>query len=203
MFNRIKLPFELNALEPYMSKEQIYYHYNKHHLAYEISINDILKNVILPDKIKNLEDLMIYYTCLPKNLHFSIRNMGGGLINHNLFFSILGKNKILKNTIFIDDINYTFGSFENLKNQLITEGKKIFGSGWTWLVINKNNNLSIINTYNQDNPWFLGVKPILGIDIWEHAYYIDYRNDRQKYLENIFYILNWDKITELYIQNKK
>lgn len=214
MFKKIKLSDEfLNSLEPHVSKETMHYHYNFHHTAYENGLNEIMDKIKLDElidekenkiTINSLEDLMKNYMRIQKNQldqpdKMKIRQFGGGLINHNFYFSILKCGTTLnKNSKLLKKIDECFGSFDNWKREMIKSALEVFGSGWTWLVLDKKNNLKIFKTFNQDNPWFLSLRPIIGIDVWEHAYYIDYRNDRKKYLENHMNIIDWNKVTEIY-----
>lgn len=198
MFKRKELPYELNALEPFISRETMDYHYNKHHLAYETSLKNNLSDAELPSNIKTLEDLVSNYLSLPKKYHVAVRQFGGGLINHDHYFSILKKDIPFKDGALKKEIENAFESYAIFQEKFIEKAMSVFGSGWTWLVVDRHGKLRIYNTYNQDNPWFLGMKPLIGVDVWEHAYYIDYRNDRKKYLEQIFQILNWDVIEQNY-----
>lgn len=203
IFKKIELPYKTDALEPAISKANLENHYNINLTSYENELNKNLKNIKLSQKIHNIEDLIKNYLKTEKRLHIPIRQFGGGLINHNFFFSILKSNTKLKDKELIADINKTFGSFEQFKDKITEKALNIFGSGWTWLVIDRYNNLKIYNTYNQDNPWFLGMIPLITIDAWEHAYYLQYNEDKRKYIDNLFSIFNWNKIEEIYREEKK
>ncbi|WP_381415279.1 superoxide dismutase [Spiroplasma endosymbiont of Anurida maritima] len=203
MFKRIQLPYKMNELAPFLSEEQINYHYNKHHLAYETVLNSIISDHKLPSGVTTLKDINQKLHLFDKKIQSKVRNMAGGLINHNLYFDILAKNGVaLKNGSLMKAINDKFGSYESLIKEVVENCMSVFGSGWTWLILNDKKELEIINTINQDNPWMLGLEPILGIDVWEHAYYVDYRNDRKAYIENILKVINWDKIEKLYNEYK-
>lgn len=198
MFKRNPLNYALNALEPIISQETMEYHYNKHHKAYEDGLNNTLNKMagnIIPT---SLESLMLNYLSLPNEYHASIRQFGGGLINHNFFFSILAKNKPLPTGALKTLIETTYGSLVNCQAKMLEAALQVFGSGWTWLLLDRNGKLKIFNTFNQDNPWFLKCYPLVGIDVWEHAYYIDYRNDRKTYVTKFFEVIDWDAVANLY-----
>lgn len=213
MFTKKPLPYNLDALEPYISKQTMDYHYNKHHQAYadglNKTINNFIENHLNNNKnteqvkqwktiINDLENLTINYLLLPKDYTIGIRQFGGGLINHNFFFSILAKDKTLENKKIKIAIEKEFGSIEQWQEKMELSALQVFGSGWTWLVIDTKGKIKIKNTFNQDNPWFIKNHPLIGIDVWEHAYYLDYKNDRKSYVKNFFNVINWDVIEQLY-----
>ncbi|WP_339025304.1 superoxide dismutase [Spiroplasma endosymbiont of Agriotes lineatus] len=198
MFQRKELNYSLDALEPIISKETMDYHYNKHHKAYEDGLNNTLAKLENNNKPTDLNQLMRDYLTLPNEYHVGIRQFGGGLINHNFFFSILAKDKPISNGKLKTLIEETYGSMEKWQEKMCDAALQVFGSGWTWLLIDRNGKLKIFNTFNQDNPWFLKSCPLIGIDVWEHAYYIDYRNDRKTYVTKFFDIINWEEVEKLY-----
>ncbi len=202
MFKKIKLDYNLGDFEPVISKNILETHYNKNYSYYEKELNKALENKKIPENINNIEDLVKNYLKLNSDLHIPIRQFGGGMINHAFYFSNLKKGTKLKDEKLIDDINKTFGSFTEFKNKFIEKALNIFGSGWTWLVIDKFQHLRIYNTYNQDNPWFLNMTPLISLDVWEHAYYFDYQDDRKKYIENMFKLFNWEKVEKIYLEAK-
>ncbi len=203
MFQKKKLEYTFNSLEPIISKENLDNHYNKNLNFYEVELNKALKKEKINDSINNIEELVKNYLKYPKSLHIPIRQYGGGLINHDFFFSILKVGETLTNRKLINEINSTFGSLDKFNEKFIEKAVNVFGSGWCWLVIDKYNNLRIYNTYNQDNPWFLGMVPLIAIDLWEHSYYEKYQDDRAKYISDILTILNWKEIEKIYIKTKK
>lgn len=190
-FQPIPLPYSYNALEPSISSETMTFHHDKHYVGYVNKLNATLENY--PDlQSKTLEQLLTNLNCLPKEAKSSIINNGGGVYNHEFFFNLMSANH---NTTLTGElknkINDTYGSYDNFKNEFKKSALDLFGSGWTWLVIDGDNDLYIINTTNQDSPISKGLKPIICIDLWEHAYYLDYKNDRAKYIDNWFNVLDW------------
>lgn len=204
-YQRIKLPYEINDLEPIVNFKTMYYHYNILHKNYEIKFNDILRGESLQESFSNLEKLMENLGKIPIHLRNDVRFFGGGLINHNFFFAHLAKfnseytleEKI--HPLLLKTIQEKFFSLERLKKELIKSTLKVQGSGWVWLVL-KNNELQIINTKNQDNPWSLLLLPLIAIDVWEHAYYLDYGPNCEEYVKKLIdYLLNWEYISQLYL----
>jgi len=209
-YQRIKLTYKLDALEPVFSWKTMDLHYNRLHKNYETKLNQTLKGTNWEKKHPLLKDLMSDLDDIPKEIKEAVRFFGGGLINHNFFFSILApkdtKKVISKNLQQFVDQEFSGNQVEKepldcLKDQLIESALKIRGSGWTWLVINKKGKAEIINTINQDNPWSLHLYPLIGLDIWEHAYWLDYYEDRKSYVENMVnHLLDWEKISEFYLK---
>jgi len=198
----IQLPFNSDSLEPYMDKETVEIHYGKHHQGYVDKLNlTIKKYPELSDK--SIEWLLENLDSISEEIKQKIINFGGGVSNHNFFWSILKK-----------DINFNpeseigkaiikkFGSFENFKEEFSQKATTLFGSGWTWLVLN-NNELEIVQTLNQESVISKKMNPLITIDVWEHAYYLKYKNMRPEFIENFFKIIDWEKVNELYIQSKK
>ncbi|WP_212113241.1 superoxide dismutase [Candidatus Shikimatogenerans silvanidophilus] len=200
-----KLPnlnYSYDYLEPYIDSKTMEIHHTKHHKTYIDNLNKAIKsNLNLSNK--SLEEILK----LSKQDIF-IKNNAGGVYNHNFFWNILGKNyKINDISFFIKDINKYFGSFENFKKNFTKVSLNHFGSGWIWLCISKNNELIIGSTPNQDNPLMpdsniQGI-PILGLDVWEHAYYLKYQNRRIEYIKSFWNIINWKYVENLYNKNKK
>jgi Fe-Mn family superoxide dismutase len=188
------LPFAEDALAPYISKETMEYHYGKHHKNYV----DILNQVIVDTKFRHKSlDYIV------KNAFGTIFNHAGQAWNHNFYWQCLGKSmpkEIAKELQ--DAINQSFGSMEQFKIEFTKIALRLFGSGWVWLVKDKNTSLFIVGTSNADNP-LIGddSKPLLTCDVWEHAYYIDYRNDRAKYLEAFWQVVNWCFVSENFLKN--
>jgi superoxide dismutase len=196
-FSLPELPYAYEALEPSIDKETMMIHHSKHHQAYINNLNTALAgtqgaNLTLEELMKNVSK----YSGI-------VRNNGGGHYNHSLFWTILSPNKTTKPSKRLEEaINKQFGSMDSLKIQLNNAALKQFGSGWAWLSVDKNNKLFISSTANQDNPIMDVVEkqgtPILGIDVWEHAYYLKFQNKRGDYLLSIWNVLNWEEISRRY-----
>lgn len=198
-FEKVNLTYSFNALEPYIDEETVRIHYTKHLQAYVDNLNAALKGYEKFVDKKSIEYILSNVSSIPKAIRQTVINQGGGVSNHNLYFSILSPNpkhkpegKLLK------EILNAFGSFNNLKKELNTASLNQFGSGYGWLVKTKRNKLKIINTSNQDSPYSLGYIPLLTIDVWEHAYYLKYKNLRKDYIENIWNIIDFEIIESLY-----
>jgi len=189
MYYPIKLPYSYNSIEPFIDEETMFVHYNKHYLGYLEKLNELLKSkqsLPIIDLIKGIN-----------KYSEDVRNNAGGYYNHSLFWNMLKPNlSISKNQPYglsREFINRDFGSFENFVEKIKQAGKKRFGSGWVWWVQLPSGKTTIKQTPYQDNPlMYLNCKILLGIDVWEHAYYLNYQADRAAYLNNIFYVLNWD-----------
>lgn len=194
-----KLPYNLNDLEPVISAKIMELHLTKHHNTYLTKLKTALENT--PDlQEQDLEDLLSKIGTLPQNVQGSVRNMGGGFWNHSFFWKILTKpNTSVLSEDFKKEIEKSFGSYESFVEKFTTLSTTLFGSGWVWLV-KDGDTLELVQTPNQDNPLMDIVvakgKPILGIDVWEHAYYLDYLSDRATYVNNFFKIINWEKVEE-------
>ena len=197
-----ELNYEYDALEPYIDKETMEIHYTKHHQAYTNNLNAALdKHPELKDK--DLEEILSNLDEVPEDIRTAVRNNGGGFHNHSLFWETLAPatgqapSGDLK-----EAINSAFGSFDDFKEKLSNAAKTRFGSGWGWLVLKDDKTLDVISTANQDSPLMDGLRPLLGIDVWEHAYYLNYQNRRPDYVENWFKVINWDRVSELYKEYK-
>lgn len=197
------LPFAYDALDPVISKETFEFHHDKHHAAYVTNLNNAIKDTELADK--SAEWLVANLASVPDALKGPVRNNAGGHVNHSLFWDILTPGGSAEPTgALAEAITAKFGSLDALKDAVNKAGAGRFGSGWAWIVTDAEGNLSVVSTANQDTP-VMGAAiagaagtPILGIDVWEHAYYIDYRNARPKYLDEIWKVINWDKVAALY-----
>lgn len=191
-----KLPYEFDDLDLFIDSETMKTHYNKHYKGYVEKLNLELEKV----KGKDL-DLEEIVSSISK-FNTKVRNNGGGAFNHALFWKMLSPKKTKLENPLLSKIEKTFGSFEKFKEKFEEEAKSRFGSGWVWLVLTKNNRLKIITTPNQDNPLMLTANdksyPLLGLDLWEHAYYLKYKNERDKYIHNFWKVVNWDFVTDLY-----
>lgn len=197
-YERIKLDY--TTLEPYIDNKTLDLHYNVHYKGYTDNLNKYLKK-----HNYNYEYDPIYLAknidILPMEDRDEILFNLGGYLNHSLYFYILTDKKKSIPTPFIEIINKHFVSFDNFKNEFINMATELKGSGYTFLVLDKNNKLRIINTSNQDTPYYYGFIPIMTIDVWEHAYYLKHYNKRKDYLEAIFNIIDWDKVYKLYLLN--
>ena len=189
------LPYDYNALEPHIDEQTMRIHHDKHHAAYVNNLNAALeKHPELANK--SVEDLVKGVNSVPDDIRAAVRNNGGGHINHTMFWEIMGPGKGGAPTGTIGDaIKSTFGDFEKFKTQMNDAGVKRFGSGWAWL-LDVGGKLVIESTANQDSPLMEGKKPILGIDVWEHAYYLKYQNRRPDYLTAWWNVVNWSEINK-------
>ena len=201
-YDKIELPYSYNALEPYIDEETVNIHYNKHLQGYVNKLNNILEGHEKFTKGKTLEGILANVNKIPKKIRQDVINQGGGVSNHNLYFSILSphpkkhpEGKLLK------EIIKTFGTLDMLIKQVSEVAVNQFGSGYGWLVKDKYGKLKIMSTLNQDTPLSLGYIPILTIDIWEHAYYLKYKNLRAEYVKNIWNIIDWGKVEEIYSES--
>lgn len=195
------LPYAPEALEPHIDKATMEIHHGKHHQAYVTNLNKALEGK--PEADSSIEDIITNISKFP----MAVRNNGGGHYNHSLFWTLLSGDGGGEPTgELAEAINSTFGSFEEFKTQLSNAGATRFGSGWAWLIVGADGKLAITSTPNQDNPLMdiAEVKgtPILGIDVWEHAYYLKYQNRRPDYLAAIWNVINWSKVAELYAEAK-
>lgn len=178
------LPYPLGELDGFMSEEQMNYHYNKHHKAYFTNLNKLIAGT--PDENKSLEELI-------QTTEGGIFNNAAQAWNHILFWSCMSSDGGGEPTGELKSkIESAFGSFESFKEQFITAGKTLFGSGWVWLASDNSGKLEIMALPNGENPIKYGKKAHLGVDVWEHSYYVDYRNNRPEYLEKFFNVVNWD-----------
>jgi len=191
----MKLPYAYNALEPYIDEATMKLHHDKHHQTYVDKLNAALEPYPGLQKL-SVEELLKTLDKIPEAGRTAVKNHGGGVWNHNFFWTIMKKDVKVPKEIGLA-IDKSFGSFENFKKQFTENVLKLFGSGWTWLVLS-NGKLEIINLPNQDNPMSIGKIPVLTIDVWEHAYYKKYENRRAEYLEAFFHVINWEHINKLY-----
>ena len=196
------LPYPKEALEPHIDAQTMEIHHGKHHNAYVTNLNKAITGK--PDlEKKSIEDLITNLKTVPEDIRTAVRNNGGGHWNHSMFWKIMGPNAGGPPTGRVaDDIKSTFGSFDAFKEKLEAAGVGRFGSGWAWLVV-KDGKLEIMSTANQDNPLMDGIKPVLGVDVWEHAYYLKYQNRRPDYLKAWWNVLNWNEINNYYEAAKR
>lgn len=188
------LKYAYNALEPYIDALTMEIHYTKHHQGYINNLNDALKGYDHVLQL-SLEDLIKSAQTYPQPLKQAIINHGGGHYNHSLFWSIMTPNAAkAPKGLLLSAIISTFGSFEIFQTKFNDAAKKVFGSGWAWLCVDKNDTLVISSTANQECPLMHGLYPIMGLDVWEHAYYLHYQNKRPDYISAWWYVLNWQEI---------
>lgn len=194
------LPYAYDALEPYIDEETMHLHHDKHHNTYVNNVNVALAKH--PEIGEDLEQLLSDVETIPSDIRQAVINNGGGHLNHALFWELMTPEKTEPSAALAADLEATFGSFEDFKASFTTAATSRFGSGWAWLVVNPDGKLEVMSTANQDTPISEGKTPILGIDVWEHAYYVKYRNVRPDYIKAFFSVINWNKVNELYAAAK-
>jgi superoxide dismutase, Fe-Mn family len=189
------LPYPTDALEPHIDKMTMEIHHGKHHNAYVTNLNAAIEKA--PELAsKSLDDLVKGIASVPEAVRTAVRNNGGGHLNHSMFWQIMGpKAGGAPTGAIADAINSSFGSFDKLKEQLKTAAVGRFGSGWAW-VIDQGGKLVVESTPNQDNPLMDGKKPVFGIDVWEHAYYLKYQNRRPDYIDAWWNVVNWSEVNK-------
>ena len=200
-FELPKLPYAYDALEPHIDARTMEIHHTKHHNGYTTKLNAAIEGTDMDGK--GIEDIL-------SNLDMSnaaVRNNGGGFFNHSLFWEVMSPNGGgAPSGELASAIDDAFGSFDALKEKFSAAAATQFGSGWAWLCVHKGGKLEVCSTPNQDNPLMPGVtceaQPILGLDVWEHAYYLNYQNKRPEYIDAFFNVINWDKVAENYAANK-
>src|SRR5579863_995622 len=194
------LPYDYSALEPYIDTQTMQLHHDKHHAAYVNNLNAALKDNSQFSSM-NVDDLMRHIQDVPDSVRTAVRNNGGGHSNHSMFWQIMTPNGGGQPTgALASAIDSTFGSFDAFKTQFNDAGVKRFGSGWAWLVLDQSGKLSVISSANQDSPLMDGMYPVMGNDVWEHAYYLKYQNRRPDYLNAWWNVVNWDAIAQRYAQ---
>jgi len=195
------LPYAYDALTPHIDEETMKIHHDKHHAGYVSKLNAALEgHDDLADK--SVEQLVADLASVPSDIRTAVRNNGGGHANHSLFWTVMSPDGGGQPSgELADALNEKFGSFDDFKEKFQNAAKGRFGSGWAWLVVN-NGELEIVDTPNQDNPLSDDKTPILGVDVWEHAYYLKYQNKRPDYLEAFFNVINWDEVEKRYKEAK-
>ena len=190
------LPYAYNALEPHIDEQTMHLHHDKHHAAYVTKLNGAVEKH--PDlQKKSPEDLIRNLNSLPEDIRGVVRNNGGGHVNHTMFWHIMGPHKGgTPSGAIADAIHKAFGSFDAFKEKFEAAGVNQFGSGWAWLVRTKSGEFQVKSTPNQDNPMMNGEFPVMGNDVWEHAYYLKYQNRRPDYLKAWWNVVNWDEINK-------
>lgn len=202
MYTLPKLSFPYETLQPVIDTETMKVHHSKHHQTYVDKLNEALAGES-ELQARTVEELLVDLDDLPEEVKSAVRNHGGGHANHTFFWQILqSPREDNKPEGQIEEaINKTFGDMDSFKKEFTASALSVFGSGWVWLVADSNKDLKIITTPNQDSPLTLGLTPILGLDVWEHAYYLQYQNRRAEYVSNFFSIVNWSKVSEFYLEN--
>ncbi|MGG4059451.1 superoxide dismutase SodA [Bacillus licheniformis] len=196
-----ELPYAYDALEPHIDKETMNIHHTKHHNTYVTKLNEAVAGKQDLES-KSVEELVANLDAVPENIRTAVRNNGGGHANHSLFWKLLSPNGGGAPTgELAEAINSKFGSFDQFKEDFAAVAAGRFGSGWAWLVVN-NGELEITSTPNQDSPLSEGKTPILGLDVWEHAYYLNYQNRRPDYIKAFWNVVNWDEVARLYSEAK-
>jgi Fe-Mn family superoxide dismutase len=188
-----KIEYAYDALEPFIDARTMEIHHTKHHQTYVDKLNAAVKGNAALEKL-SAEQLVRDLNQVPENIRTAVRNHGGGHVNHSFFWPTLKKGVKAGGPV-IDAIAKKFGSFDKFKEEFSSAAALLFGSGWAWLVVNRGE-LEIAATPNQDSPISQGKTPILGIDVWEHAYYLSYQNRRPDYIAAFFNVINWDKVNE-------
>lgn len=200
-FELPKLNYAFDALEPHIDAKTMEIHHDKHHAAYTNKLNDAIKGT--DQDGKTIENILSNLDMNDK----AVRNNGGGYYNHNLFWEIMSPDGGGKPSgELADAIDNAFGSFESFKEEFTKAGATQFGSGWAWLCVHKGGKLEVCSSANQDNPIMPGIgcggTPILGMDVWEHAYYLKYQNQRPAYMNAFFNVINWEEVSRRYAQEK-
>ena len=196
------LPYDYSALEPYIDTQTMQLHHDKHHAAYVNNLNAAVQNnsefASLP-----IDELVRRLNDVPENIRTAVRNNGGGHANHSMFWQIMKSNGGGEPTgELASAIQQAFGSFDAFKSAFNDAGVKRFGSGWSWLVLDRSGKLQVMSTANQDSPLTEGLYPVMGNDVWEHAYYLKYQNRRPEYLNAWWNVVNWDEIAKRYAQGR-
>jgi Fe-Mn family superoxide dismutase len=195
------LPYPADALEPYIDKMTMEIHHGRHHKAYVDNLNKALEGQTALQN-KPIDQLLREITKVPENIRQAVINNGGGHANHSMFWEIMGPKAGGKpGGPLADDINATFGDFAAFQAQLKQAGVGRFGSGWAWLVV-ADGKLKVVNTANQDSPYMQNQVPIVGVDVWEHAYYLKYQNKRPDYIDAWWNVVNWNAVAQRYSQAK-
>ncbi|MGL4662318.1 MAG: superoxide dismutase [Culicoidibacterales bacterium] len=202
MFQLPELGYDYKALEPHFDALTMEIHHSRHHNAYVTNLNAALEQA--PELFeKSIEQLVSHLNDVPESIRMAVRNNGGGHFNHTFFWRLLKPGYSGEVTELQEAIAEVFGSAENFEDLFSKAGITRFGSGWAWLVVdNKTKKLEILSTANQDTPLELGKTPIIGLDVWEHAYYLKYQNKRPDYIQAFWNVLNWDVANEIYLATK-
>ena len=195
------LTYPKDALEPTIDARTMEIHHDKHHQAYVTNLNNAIAGTDLDGK--DIVEILKNINSVPANIKGAVQNNGGGHANHTLFWETLGAGGGAPSGDLATAIDSTFGGLDALKEKMSQAGATRFGSGWSWLVVKPNGNLEVYSTANQDSPYMQGDTPIFGIDVWEHAYYLNYQNRRPDYLKAIWNVVNWGQVGKNYAAAKK
>ena len=199
-FELPQLPYAYDALEPHIDARTMEIHHTKHHAGYTNKLNAAVEGTAIANS--SIEAILSDLNAVPENIRTAVRNNGGGFANHRLFWEVMSPNGGGEPTgDLANAVNQAFGSFDAFKTQFSTAAGTRFGSGWAWLVVD-GSGLSVVSTPNQDTPLSEGKTPILGVDVWEHAYYLNYQNRRPDYVAAFFNVIHWDKVAEFYAAAK-
>lgn len=191
------LPYAEDALEPHIDARTMSIHHDKHHAGYTRKLNAAVEGTEWASK--NIEDILGSIDQVPQNIRTAVRNNGGGYANHRLFWTVMSPNGGGQPSgELADAIRQKFGSFDDFKETFSSTAAGQFGSGWGWLVVKEDGSLDVYSTANQDSPYMQGDTPILGVDVWEHAYYLNYQNRRGDYIGAWWNVVNWDQVAENY-----
>lgn len=192
MFTLPEIEYAYTALEPVIDAKTMEIHHTKHHQAYVTGLNTVVEaHPALQGK--TVEELLVNWATLPESAKGAVRNHGGGHHNHSLFWKTLKKGVSMSASL-KEKLEKTFGSVEKFKEEFETAAKTRFGSGWAWLIKDKDGALKVLSTANQDSPLMDGMIPLLGLDVWEHAYYLNYQNRRPDYVSSFWDIVNWEEV---------
>jgi Fe-Mn family superoxide dismutase len=196
------LPYAHDALEPHIDTQTMQIHHGKHHAAYVTNLNKALESA--PNlQAKSAEDLIKDLNAVPEGIRGAVRNNGGGHVNHSMFWQLMAPNAGgAPSGALAEALTAAFGSFDEFKTKFEAAGVGRFGSGWAWLVVGADGKLAITSTPNQDNPMMDGGKPVMGCDVWEHAYYLKYQNRRADYLKAWWNVVNWAEVAKRYAAMK-
>ncbi len=195
------LPYDYDALEPHIDERTMKIHHNKHHQGYTDKVNKALESHEFADM--PISDVLKRVNEVPESKRQAVINNGGGFANHKLFWTILSpKGGGEPEGSLADAIDEEFGSFDDFKEEFTNSATGQFGSGWGWLCVKDDGSLTVISTANQDSPYMHGLTPILGLDVWEHAYYLKYQNKRGDYAKAFWNLVNWEKVNEYYEEAK-
>jgi Fe-Mn family superoxide dismutase len=201
-FSLPSLPYASNALEPHIDARTMEIHHDKHHAAYMTNLNNAIAGTDLDGK--DIVEILSNMDKVPANIKTAVQNNGGGYANHNLFWTVMGPNAGGSPSGDLSRaIDSAFGSFDSFKEKFSNAGATRFGSGWAWLVVKPNGSLDVYSTANQDSPYMQGDTPILGMDVWEHAYYLNYQNRRPDYIKAFWNVINWNAVADNFAAAKK
>jgi Fe-Mn family superoxide dismutase len=198
-----ELPYAFDALEPHIDAKTMEIHHGKHHATYVTKLNEALASAGGEVKEQSIEDLCRNINSVPEKIRTAVRNNGGGHANHSMFWLIMSpKGGGEPQGKLADAINAELGGFAKFKEAFTNAAITRFGSGWAWLTVDKGGKLVVESTPNQDNPWMDGKTPVLGVDVWEHAYYLKYQNRRPEYLEHFWSVIDWKAVGDRYAKAK-